>query len=161
MRLPLPLALQGSWDAGAADKGSAWARHGGAASHGMRTCAALALLVAAALLVVGLQWEPGYSSIVHQLRTAEGSEPSHWVPGSRGRGSGAYRTSLRSALSDGQVQGILPTQGERLLSFEACGDPAVQRIALLSGAGAERAAGAAVLPQPCPTACHMPRCWRP
>ncbi|KAI7845916.1 hypothetical protein COHA_000462 [Chlorella ohadii] len=127
------LMRPGSWDAGAADKGSAWARHGGAASHGMRTCAALALLVAAALLVVGLQWEPGYSSIVHQLRTAEGSEPSHWVPGSRGRGSGAYRTSLRSAPSDGQVQGILPTQGERLLSFEACGDPAVQRIALLSG----------------------------
>jgi hypothetical protein len=119
------------YDASAAEKGSPWARRGSAGSDGTRTCAALALLAAAALLWVGLQWEPAYSSVVHPLRTADSSGSARWVPGRGGRDG--HRSSFRGGQNTAQAQGHALGQGKRLLSFAACGDAAMQRVAILSG----------------------------
>jgi hypothetical protein len=83
------------------------------------------------LLWVGLQWEPAYSSVVHPLRTADSSGSARWVPGRGGRDG--HRSSFRGGQNTAQAQGHALGQGKRLLSFAACGDAAMQRVAILSG----------------------------
>lgn len=77
----------------------------------------MALLAAAALLVMCLQRNPAHS-MVDSLRTASTRGPQKWEPG---RGGGHHHSRLATAV------------GERVLSFDVCGDHAMQRIALLSG----------------------------
>ena len=116
--------LQNPSAASAADKCSR-ARGGGVSFDGTRGCAALVLLVAGTLLIVGLQWESSSSSLMAPLQTTQSRQPPQWAPG--------HRAALRGDQAAAQPQGMPLAKGERLLSFEVCGDPAMQRLALLSG----------------------------
>lgn len=116
--------LQNPSVASAAGKCSS-ARGGGVSSDGTRGCAALVLLAAGTLLIVGLQWESSSSSLIVPLQTTESRQPPQWAPG--------HRAALRGDQAAAQPQGMLLAEGEQLLSFEVCGDPAMQRLALLSG----------------------------
>ena len=120
-----PPPPQDLWDkpAGGLEKGSARGRRSGGGAA-VRT--ALVLLAGAAVFAVGLQWQPAYSNIVQQLRMSANTDLTAWAPGS---GGSSYRAAVRGARPGDEAQAV----GERFLSLEVCGDPATQRIALLSG----------------------------
>lgn len=99
-------------------------RRGGGGGFGVRP--ALVLLAGGALVMMALQLKPPNSSLLDQLNVSHSTDVAAWALGSD---SGLQH----HARSMWQGDTAAPALGEQFLSFQVCGDPAHQRVAVLSG----------------------------
>lgn len=110
----------------AVEKGGSRRRGGGG---GVRP--ALVLLAGGALVMMALQLKPPNSSLLDQLNVPHSTDVAAWALGS----DSGIRNHARNMW---QGDTAAPALGEQFLSFQVCGDPAHQRVAVLSGEGQRR-----------------------
>ena len=108
----------------AIEKGGLRRRGGGGGGGGMRL--GLVLLAGAALVMMVLQFKPPNSSLLDQLNVPHNTDVAAWALAS----DGGLQLHARNMW---QGDSAAPALGEQYLSFDVCGDPAHQRVALLSG----------------------------